>query len=146
MELQARGHQPRPRRPWLVTLLALMVLSIAIIHLIRLITTLSIWGFLASLPGISPLYLAAIGLIGVLVGLPLAWGLWRGHPLARKAMFVLAAIYAFYYWLERLAFSASSNSLTNWPFATCLTLALVIFTFGSLSLRDVKAFFGEVHE
>jgi hypothetical protein len=123
-----------------------MVLSIAIVHLIRLIATLSMWDFLASLPGISPFYLAATGLIGALIGLPLAWGLWRGHPLARKALLVLTAIYAIYYWLERLALSASTDSLTNWPFSTFLTLALVITILGSLSLRDVKAFFGEVHE
>jgi hypothetical protein len=67
-----------------------MVLNIAIIHLIRLIDPVSV-GFLSQLPGISQL--PGGNWFDRCPDRPTtAWGLWRGHPLARKAMRVLTAI------------------------------------------------------
>ena len=63
-------QQRKKKRPFLVTLLALVVLIIASTNLIRLIGSIRMWDFLASLPGVSPLYIALTGLFWVLVGFP----------------------------------------------------------------------------
>jgi hypothetical protein len=134
------------KRPLLVTLLALMVLTITTIHLVRLIQTIALWDFLSSLPGVSPGYLAATGLMGTLVGLLLAWGLWRGHSLAPTAARGLAVVYGLYWWSEKLLGPDSTESLVNWPFSAALSIVLLTMTFVVLILPEVKAYFGDWHE
>ena len=58
-------EQQLKKRPFLVTLLAVLVLIISCINLIRLIEAIRMWDFLASLPGVPPLYIALTGLFGV---------------------------------------------------------------------------------
>jgi fucose 4-O-acetylase-like acetyltransferase len=71
------NRNQKSKRPFSVTLFALAVLSIAVIHLVRFIQAIQQWEFLASWPGVSPLYLAVTGIVWLGAGLPLA-GL---HPL-----------------------------------------------------------------
>ena len=76
---------------------------------------------------------------------PLPWqnGLALGRPrLTRLA--VLA--YLLYYWLDRLLIENQVGRQSNLPFATGATLAVLVIVFWLLSLRKVKAFFGETHE
>jgi len=134
------------KRPFLVTLLALLVLSITIIYLVRLINSITLWNFLAALPGISPLYLALTGLILTLVGALLFFGLWTGNPRAPRATRVLTVAYLSYQWLEWIQSVRVGNEFENWPFAAGMTLFVIIFIFWTLSRSDAKTFFGEMHE
>lgn len=134
------------KRPLLVTLLALLVLIITILNLVRFINTLTLWNFLASLPGVFPLYLAATGLIGVLIGAPLFWGLWIGDARAPKATRIVTILYLSYRWIERIVLTRKGNGLDNWPFAAIMTLITLLFVFWTLWRSDVKAYFGDLHE
>ena len=134
------------KRPFLVTLLALLVLSITIIYLVRLINSMTLWNFLAALPGISPLYLALTGLILTLVGALLFFGLWTGNPRAPRATRVLTVAYLSYQWLEWIQSVRGGNEFENWPFAAGMTLFVIIFIFWTLSRSDAKTFFGDMHE
>ena len=134
------------KRPFLVTLLALLVLSITIIYLVRLINSITLWNFLAALPGISPLYLALTGLIVTLVGALLFWGLWTGNPRAPRATRVLTMAYLSYQWLEWIQSVRVGNEFENWPFAAGMTLFVIIFIFWTLSRSDAKTFFGDMYE
>jgi hypothetical protein len=134
------------KRPFLVTLLALLVLSITIIYLVRLINSITLWNFLAALPGISPLYLALTGLILTLVGALLFFGLWTGNPRAPRATRVLTVAYLGYQWLEWIQSVRVGNEFENWPFAAGMTLFVIIFIFWTLSRSDVKTFFGDMYE
>ena len=134
------------KRPFLVTLLALLVLSITIIYLVRLVNSITLWDFLAALPGISPLYLVLTGLIVTLVGALLFWGLWSGNPRAPKAARLLTVVYLGYQWLEWIRSVRVGNEFENWPFAAGMTLFVLIFIFWTLSRSDAKTFFGEMHE
>jgi hypothetical protein len=113
-------------RPFFVTLLTVMVLIISSTNLVRFIEALSEWDFLSSLPRVSPSYLAASGLLWTLVGLPLIWGLWRGHPQARKAARILALAYTLYYWVDRILVESAVGRPANGPFAFGLTIVLLI--------------------
>jgi len=134
------------KRPFLVTLLALLVLSITIIYLVRLINSITLWKFLAALPGISPLYLALTGLILTLVGALLFFGLWTGNPRAPRATRVLTVAYLSYQWLEWIQSVRVGNEFENWPFAAGMTLFVIIFIFWTLSRSDAKTFFGDMYE
>jgi hypothetical protein len=134
------------KRPFLVTLLALLVLSITIIYLVRLINSITLWNFLAALPGISPLYLALTGLILTLVGALLFFGLWTGNPRAPRATRVLTVAYLSYQWLEWIQSVRVGNEFENWPFAAGMTLFVIIFIFWTLSRSDAKTFFGDMYE
>lgn len=134
------------KRPFLVTLLAVLVLTITIINLVRLVKTLTLWNFLASLPGVSPLYLATTGLIGFLIGIPLFWGLWTGDPRAPKVTKIVTVLYLSYQWIERIVLTKARYRLDNWPFAASMTLIIILFVFWTLWRSDVKAYFGDLHE
>ena len=134
------------KRPFLVTLLALLVLSITIIYLVRLINSITLWNFLAALPGISPLYLALTGLILTLVGALLFFGLWTGNPRAPRETRVLTVAYLSYQWLEWIQSVRVGNEFENWPFAAGMTLFVIIFIFWTLSRSDAKTFFGDMYE
>ena len=139
-------HSPAGPRPFLVTLVALVVLTITTIYLIRFVQALSWWDFLASLPGVSPLYLVLTGLLWTLIGLPLTWGLWHGWPKMRSATRLFAVGFAIYVWLERLLAANTDGETSNWPFAAGMTLIVLGFVLWALSLPAVKVYFGELHE
>jgi hypothetical protein len=135
----------RTRRPFSVTLLAIMVLIITGIYLVRFVQTLQLWGFLSSLPGISPAYLAITGLFWTMVGLLLAWGLWRGRPGTPRAARIAVLAFALYYWLNRFLLANTSDDFVNWPFAVTGTIILIGLSFWILSRLNVRTFFGERH-
>lgn len=135
-------HVPRPFR---VTLLALGVLSIAVLNLFRLVQTIQEWSFLSGLLTIPPLYLALSGLGWGLVGLVLAGGLWLGRPWAPRLTRLASLAYCLYYWLDRLLLVNPAIWRTNLPFTAGATLILLIIVLWILSVRKVKAFFGEIY-
>jgi hypothetical protein len=145
------SNQSKPPRPWYVTLLALGVLSIAGLNLLRFILTIRQWQFLASWPGVSPLYLALSGLVWTLAGLPVFWGLWRGRRWAPQLTQATALTYALYYWLDHILLvdhplndpiSAIHSLLpVNWPFAVGVTVVTLTYTAWALNRPRAKAFF-----
>jgi hypothetical protein len=135
------------RRPLSVTFLALGVLSFAIIHLGRFALALAEWSFLASLPlTVSPIYLAATGLIWGIAGLVLYPGLWFGKRWAKKSVFFAVLVYGLYYWLEQLVIMDSPLRKVNWPFQ--ITATVLILTYTNLVMRRpaARTYFGETHE
>ncbi len=134
----------KPKRPWLVTLLAAIVLSFTVAHLLRLAQTAAQWEFLQNLPlSVPPLYLALSGLLWGLAGAWLTLGLWLGWNPALKTVRIVAPLFALYFWLDRGWLAASPLRLTNWPFAAGLTVLLIGFVFALFRLQSVNRFFGE---
>ena len=131
----------RLSRPIRVTLLAVGVLTIASLNLLRLVEAVRQWKFLNSLTGVSPVYLALTGLIWASVGLPLYWGLWRGHARAAKFLPGYVLVFALYYWLNRIWVANHAISLTNWPVTAALTAIGLAYTFWALRMRASKDYF-----
>jgi len=136
----------RPRRPFSVTLLALGVLILAGLNLNRFVEAIRLWDFLSQLLLVSPFYLAVTGFVWALAGFPIAIGLWRGWHWAPRLTRWAVLAYLLYYWLDRLFVENQVGRQANLPFATGATLVILVLVFWILSLRKVKAFFGETHE
>ncbi|HEX9090447.1 MAG TPA: hypothetical protein VF831_03110 [Anaerolineales bacterium] len=151
-EPSAVATPPRPPRPFSVTLLVLGVLIITVINLVRLVVSLRDWDFLASWPGVSPLYIALTGLIWTLAGAGLLWGLWTRKAWAPRLMQAVALTYALYYWLDvvflenhGVSGSASTALLpVNWPFAVGVTVVSLAYIEWTLTRRKVKQYFHQV--
>jgi len=153
------GPQPVPagrltKRPSSVTLLALGVLIITVINVARLVLSIRYWGFLNSLPGVSPFYLAITGLIWSVAGLFLFWGLWRAKIWAPRLMQAVALTYVLYYWLDLLFLkdhpvSGASGAMrvllpVNWQFSAGVTVVCLAYMVWTLGRSKVKAYFGLV--
>ncbi len=140
--------------PLSVTILALLALAVGGFNLLRFVLSLQQWSYLKTLPAVSPLYLAASGLVWALACMPLAWGMLRGLPWAPRLMQALALSYALYYWLDQIFLADHPASLpaetgllskaflpANWPFAAGVTIALLAWMVWVLNRPKVKAFF-----
>jgi hypothetical protein len=132
------------RRPFTVTLLACLVLIITIVHLVRFVYAITWWRFLTALHGNPPLWILSSGLIGVLIGAALFWGLWIGHSRAPLAARILIPLYLGVQWLEQIIALQRGNRFENWPFMAMISLIVIIFTYWTTSLA--KEYFGELHE
>ena len=132
------SHLSRPIR---VTLLAVGVLTIASLHLLRLVEAVRQWQFLTGLSGVSPVYLALTGLIWAFTGLPLFWGLWRGHASAARFAPGYLSVFALYYWLDRIWVANRAVSLANWPVTAALTVVGLVYAFWVLRARASKDYF-----
>ncbi|OGO30999.1 MAG: hypothetical protein A2136_02625 [Chloroflexi bacterium RBG_16_54_11] len=151
-EQQLKAVPSRTSHPGSVTILALGVLIITAINLTRLILSIRYWDFLATWPGVSPLYMVMTGFIWTLAGLPLLWGLWRGKYWAPRLMQAVALTYALYYWLDQVflvdhpvsgAEGARRALLpVNWQFAIGVTVLCLAYTAWTLNRARVKAYFG----
>jgi hypothetical protein len=126
-------------------MLALGVLIFSGLHLLRFARAVALWGFLAELLPISPLYLALSGLVWGLAGLILTCGLWQGRRWASRATLPAVLAYSLYYWLDRMILFPQGGSL-NWPFDTALNIILLIVIAWILSRRNSKVYFGEMND
>jgi hypothetical protein len=145
-----------PARPLSVTLLAIGVLSITILGALRAYLAIRDWRFLASWPGVSPLYLAVTGALVALVGALVFYGLaWR-KKWALKLTQAAVLTLALGYWLDQIfvadhPFSDPSGSAAaflpvNWPFAAVVTFLILLYTSWVVRNPKVKAYFGDDHE
>jgi hypothetical protein len=134
------------RRPFAVTLLAGLVLTITIVHLVRFVYAITWWRFLSTLLGNPPLLIAFSGLIGLLIGSALFWGLWIGHSRAPQAARILVPIYLGMLWIEQILSIQRGNRFENWVFMTMSSLVVIIFTYWALSTQSAREYFGELHE
>jgi hypothetical protein len=140
--VQSQDHNLHPlTRPFRVTLLAMGVLTIASLNLLRLVEAVRQWKFLTSLTGVSPLYLTLTGLIWASAGLPLFWGLLRGHARAARFTPGYALVFALYYWLDRIWIANRAITLTNWPVTAVLTAIGLAYTFWALRTRASRGYF-----
>ena len=151
-EGQAEQASVKMQRPRSVTLLVLGVLIITVVNLTRLILSIKYWDFLASWPGVYPLYMLLTGLIWTLAGLPLLLGLWRAKNWAPRLMEAVALTYALYYWLDQVFLvdhpvSGAEGAWrallpVNWQFAVGMTVFTLMYIAWTLSRTKVKAYFG----
>ena len=133
-------NAPR-KHPLGVTLLLAGVLSLTASNGVRFGAALASREALGRFaPSPAPLYIAITGLIWLLTGLPLIWGLWFGSPWARRATLLVTILYMLYYWLDRLAFQYPLRR-ANWPFSLALTLFWLIFTLITLLSPGSLTFF-----
>jgi len=116
------------------------VLSIAGIHLNRVIGTIRNWNFLAEVLSFTPAYLAISGLVWLLSGLPLAWGLWRGRAWARPLTLLAAWVYSLYFWLDRLLLRSPAATV-NQAFALGGTILFLLVVHWILSSHKARKFF-----
>lgn len=119
--------------------------------LLRIFAAIQQWSFLASLPGYSPLYIASTGLIWAVFGFFLFWGLWQGSPWAPRMAKPVFALFAGFYWFDRLFLSNREEGvLFNLPvnagFAMVVTILSLGFSYWTLSRTTSNLFFGERHE
>jgi len=129
-------------RPLSVTLLAFGVLIIAGFNLVRGIQAAIHWQFLSPLLNGLALYQALSGFLWAAVGLPLAWGLWRGSHWSARLVRWATLIYCVYFWLDRLLLRKGLEP-ANLPFILSLTIVVIFFVFWTVSKRSVRAYFGE---
>jgi len=136
----------RPNRPLGVTLFALLVLTLAVLNLLRLVQSIQKWDLLTSLMPISPAYLVLISLLWVVVGFPLAWGLWSGWRLAYYLSPVALLAYSLYIWADRLLLSGYSERQENWPLVAFLNIVILAWSLWVLTRPKAMVYFGERHE
>jgi hypothetical protein len=110
------------------------------LYLLRFIRTVQQWAFLEDLLDLSPLYLAATGLLWGAAGLILGWGLWRGWRRAPALTLLAGLAYSLYFWLDRLLVGSGGPG-TNWPFAAAVNLVLLGLAAWIVSRQRARAFF-----
>jgi hypothetical protein len=146
---------PTMKRPHSVTILALGVLIITVTNLMRFGLSLKDWSFLASQPGVSPLYLAISGFLWAVAGGCLVVGLWRAKTWAPRLMQAIALTYALYYWLDLIFLkdhpvSVKAGALqailpVSWQFSAGVTVVCLAYMAWTLGRKKVKTFFGLDH-
>lgn len=129
---------PSNLRPWLVTWLSLGVLIFAIAHLAALSVT---SGLSQVQLNVSPFYLYGKTLVWAGAGLIAAVGLFAGRRWAPAWTKWLALVYAAWYWVDRLAFTASSQALKSWKLSALLMGLIVVLIWWLLSRSHVLRFF-----
>jgi hypothetical protein len=132
----------KPGRSFLLIVLVLGFLYFSLTGWWRLYLSIVDWKLLVSLglfPG--PLYLAVYGSIAGLFGATAAVSLWLRHPWAPGTARIGALAAAAWYWLDRLLFTRSEASRTNWPFWAGITLACLLFVFLVLAAPRQRKFF-----
>jgi hypothetical protein len=114
----------------LLIVLVLGLLFFSLTGWLRLYLSIQDWQLLANLalfPG--PLYLAVYGAVVGLFGAAAALSLWLRRPWAPRAVQIGTLAAAAGYWLDRLLFTQSASSWTNWPFSAGLTVVSLLFVF-----------------
>lgn len=136
----------KPRRPFLLSLLAIAFLLFAVNGFIRFGAALANWDVLTAAgmhPG--PIYPALTGAAYGLSGLAAALGLWLGWQKAGRLARGLALFYAAWYWIDKLFIATNPIARTNWPAALLITGGLLAAVFGCLQLHRVRLFLHELN-
>ncbi|MEZ0395909.1 MAG: hypothetical protein ABWK53_05725 [Anaerolineales bacterium] len=114
---------PQLKRPQTVTLLTLFVLFFSAWNGIRLGQAIILRDLLQTYRARGGfLYPALSGGFWLVISLMIAWGLWRGAARIQKIAAVAAALYALWYWFDRLVIQIPHP---GWPFAMGITLVLL---------------------
>jgi len=120
----------QPGRSFLLIVLVLGLLFFSLTGWLRLYLSIQDWQLLVSLglfPG--PLYLALYGAVIGLFGAGAALSLWLRWSWAPRVVWIGALAAAAWYWLDRLLFTQTASSWTNWPFSAGITVVCLLFVF-----------------
>ena len=113
---------------------------ISLFHMLKLSQVIIQWDILSALPlTVSPLYLAANGLVWGVSGLILTWGLWTGRSWARKTSISLALIFAAAFWIDLIWITEPDILQTRWMINlvfTFLGLSTILIILNTASSRD----------
>ena len=134
------------KRSFSVTLLLWLVLSLSAWGVVRLLGALRWWNVLNEFGArLSPLYLSTMGVVWIIVGIALLWGLFSGKSWARVAIPTSIFVWIMEYWIERIFFESPR---ANFLFALVASILLFIVTFSSAFNQKTKKFFirSEEHE
>jgi hypothetical protein len=123
-------------RPKRVTFLAILALIIAIFNGIRIGETIFFWKILIEFDGQS-LYTLISGVVWLLSGLLLVWGLWTGKSWSWGAALGFFITYPAWYWLDRLLVQTPH---TNWPFSLRLTVIFLCLVLPILFSRRTRRY------
>jgi len=140
-----KTRQPGRSFPLIVLVLSFLLFSLT--GWSRLYLSIFDWQLLISLglfPG--PLYLAIYGMITGLFGAVAAVSLWLGQPWAPRIAWTGGLVAAAWYWFDRLLFTQSASSWTNWPFSAGMTVACLLFVFLVLAAQRQRIFFHSPQE
>jgi hypothetical protein len=132
----------QPGHSFLLIVLVLSFLTFSLTGWLRLYLSIFDWQLLISLgifPG--PLYLAIYGMLTGLIGAVAAVSLWLGLPWAPRIAWIGGLAAAAWYWLDRLLFTQSSSSWTNWPFSAGITVICLLFVLLVLAAQRQREFF-----
>jgi hypothetical protein len=140
------GRPGSYHRPSGVTILILGVLSIASINLIGFAQIVIDRALLSSLLPFSPLMLASLKLFWAVVGLVLAWGLYKPKLWALRITFWTCLGYSIVSWLNRLLLYSSSGRGSNMVFSLILNILILVIVFWVLHTRATRRYFGELHD
>lgn len=131
----------RPKRPFLVTLLAIGVLTLTIFNAIRFGTALAKWDLLLKwMPHPGPVYIAATGLFWTLGLFSVTLNLWFGWKWVRPTTATAILLYELYDWLDRIVYQ-SSLPRDNQLFLLIFSILFLFFTAIALSLPGSRKFF-----
>jgi uncharacterized membrane protein len=121
------------------TLLYGAVFFFSVWNALRLHTALAWRGALSEFGASPPPFVAAVsGGAWALAGLWLLWKLWRDAARGAIFLFLMAAAFSLWYWVERLVWQSPHP---NWLFAVIVNLAAIFFV-----LFQAKSLAREAHE
>jgi hypothetical protein len=126
------------KRPVSVTLTLWLVLILAIWNAVRAWTSIA-WREVLLEYAVRQPPIAGIlaGGLWFIMGLVLAWGIWRKKAWSGKWLPAAAAGYIFWYWFERFLWQ---NPRPNAPFAAAIQLAAAILVYSALKSLSREAY------
>lgn len=149
-------RQASPARPGSVTWLIIGVLTITVLGFLRGYLAIRGWEFLASWPGVSPLYLVVSGLLVGFLGGAVVWALVTKKHWALRFTEAVVLTFALAYWLDQIfvadhpyddpAGVARAFLPVNWLFAAGVTIFIMIYIGLVVRSTRVKAYFGDENE
>jgi hypothetical protein len=128
------ARSPHPIR---ISILAIFILSFAVWNGLRLVEAIFFWRTLEEY-SVSPLYISLSGVLWLIVGFTLVWGLWKGKTWGRLAVIFGTAAYTSWYWFDRLVLQESH---ANWPFVLIANLILLLIIFYILYSQKIRRFY-----
>ena len=130
------------KRPRTLTILSLVFLLISFYYMFKFVQVLLNLRVLQSLPiTVSPLYLAADGLLWGIFGLILFWGLWMGLTWSRKAALALTLLFTIVFWVDLIWIAEPELLLTRWLINLILTALGIPAVFLILNLKSSRDYF-----
>jgi hypothetical protein len=126
---------------WMIPI-GLVVLALGLGNLGRAGVALRYSALLPDLPMTVPLeYLAAMGAFWGVVLIACAVGLMRFRPWGRWSTLIAVTLYQAHVWINHLLFDASDHARQAWPWDALMTVLVLVFVWGSLSLKSVRKTF-----
>jgi hypothetical protein len=127
----------KKNRPIRISFLTILFVCLAAWNCLRLGEAIFFWKTISAYHA-SPLYISISGGIWLIIGLLIAWGLWKGKGWGRVAALWCMAGYTIWYWFDRLALQETHS---NWPFVLVINMISLLFVFSILFSHRARLFF-----